>query len=75
LIILSKTGKRLQRPIKTGETERQHKPVAHGKSTLTIQITSHPQKGHHQISTADLPANKQSNVIIMFNIQFYLNLI
>ena len=66
--------------MKIGTTERQHKPVAHGKSTLTIQRTPHPQKGHHQIPTADLPASTQSNFIIMFilNIQnitseFYLN--
>jgi len=42
----------------------------HGKSTLTIQRTPRPQKGHHQISTADLPADAQSNFIIMFNTQY-----
>jgi len=51
----------------------------HGESTLTIQ-TTHPQKGHHQMSTADLPAYTQSNFIIMLSTQyvnitseFYLN--
>jgi len=39
----------------------------HGESTLTIQRTPHLQKRHHRISTADLPANTQSSVIIMFN--------
>jgi len=29
-----------------------------------------PRKGHHQMSTADLPANTQSNFIIMFNTQY-----
>jgi len=29
-----------------------------------------PSKSHHQISTADLPANTQSNVIIMLNTQY-----
>jgi len=28
-----------------------------------------PSKGHHQISTADRPANRQSNFIIMFSTQ------
>jgi hypothetical protein len=64
LIIFSQTGKRSQLPIKTGKTERQHKPVAHAKSTLTIQRTPHSQKGQHQISTADLPTNMQSNFVI-----------
>ena len=41
----------------------------HGESTLTIQTTPQPQKSHHQISTADLPANKQNNVYVMFSIQ------
>jgi len=41
-----------------------------GESTLTTQRTPHPQKGHHQISTADLPANTQSNFIIVFNTQY-----
>ena len=34
-------------------------------TTLTIQRIPHPQKGHHQISTAALPANTQSNFIIV----------
>jgi len=29
-----------------------------------------PSKGHHQISTADVPTNKQRNFIIMFNTQY-----
>jgi len=37
--------------------------------TLTIQRTPHPQKGHRQMSTADLPTNAQNNFIIMFNTQ------
>jgi hypothetical protein len=69
LIIFSWTGKRSQLPIKTGKTERQQKPVAHGKSTLIIQRTPHPQKGHRQISTADLPANMRSNFFIMLKTQ------
>jgi hypothetical protein len=42
----------------------------HGESTSTIRRAPHPQKSHHQISTADLPANTQSNFIIMFNTQY-----
>ena len=42
----------------------------HSKSTLTIQRTPHPQKRHHQISTADLPAYMQSSFIIMLNTQY-----
>ena len=42
----------------------------HGESTLTIQRTLHPQKGHHQIPAANLPPNIKSNFIIMFNIQY-----
>ena len=38
--------------------------------TLTIQRTPHPLKGHHQISTADLPANTKRNFIIMFNTHY-----
>jgi len=34
------------------------------------KITPHPKKIHHQILTADLPANMQSNFIIMFNTQY-----
>ena len=29
-----------------------------------------PSKGHHQISTADLPANMQNHFIFMFNTQY-----
>ena len=42
----------------------------YGKSILTTQRTPHPTEGHHQISTADLPTNKQRNFIIMFNTQY-----
>ena len=42
----------------------------HGESTLTIQRTPHPPKRHHQISTADLPANMQSNFINTLNTQY-----
>ena len=42
----------------------------HCESTLTIQRTLHPQKGHHQISTADLPAYMQRNFIIMLNTHY-----
>ena len=42
----------------------------HGESTLTIHRTPHPQKYHHQISTADFPANTQSNFIIILNTQY-----
>ena len=38
--------------------------------TLTIQRIPYPQKSHRQISTADLPANTQSNFIITFNTQY-----
>jgi len=37
---------------------------------LAIQRTPHPQKLHHQISIADLPANRQSNFIFTFNNQY-----
>jgi len=33
-------------------------------------FSPHPQKGHHQISTADLPAKRQSNFIFMFYTQY-----
>jgi hypothetical protein len=42
----------------------------HGGCTLTVQRTIHPQKGHHQIITADLPAKTKSNFIIMLNNQY-----
>ena len=42
----------------------------HGEFAFTIQRIPHPQKGHHQISTADLPTNKQSNFSGMFNTQY-----
>ena len=42
----------------------------HSQSTLTVQRTPHIQKRHLQISTADLPANTQSNFIVMFNTQY-----
>jgi hypothetical protein len=42
----------------------------YGESTVTIQGTPDPRKGHHQISTADLPANMQSNCIVMLNTQY-----
>ena len=41
-----------------------------GESTMTIQRTPHSQKGHHQISTANLPSNMQRNFIIKFNTQY-----
>ena len=44
--------------------------VYHGESALTIHRTPHPHEGHHQISTADLPANTQGNFISMFNTQY-----
>jgi hypothetical protein len=37
---------------------------------LNKQKTKTPQKGHHQIPTADLSANTQSNFIIMLNTQY-----
>ena len=40
----------------------------HGESALTIHRIPDSQKGHHQISTAGLPANKQSNFIIVYRV-------
>jgi hypothetical protein len=52
----------------------------HSESALTIHRMPDSQKCHHQISTADLPTNKQSNFSVMYSTQnvkhqseFYLN--
>ena len=54
----------------------------HGESTLTIQRTLHSQRGHHQISTANLVPNIKTILLLrsIFNIQnitswFYPNII
>jgi len=35
-----------------------------------ITLKKNPQKGHHQLSTADIPGDMQSNFIKMLNTQY-----
>jgi len=46
----------------------------YGESTLTIHRTPHPQKGEHQISTADRPANTICKISYLNFIVFYMEL-
>jgi len=76
--IYKKKGSHLYLPVQITKKHRKLKRLLlkchchHGESTrtLTIQKTPHPQKHHHQVSAADLPAHTQSNFAIMLNTQY-----